>query len=76
MSEEQVHKFVTNRPGISVSAGVQTQIDPFSWSVKFVTNFPAGVFEAGLECRTLNSYRSAISAFHNNGDSIATGRHP
>ena len=33
------------------------------------------LFEAGLKYRTLNSYRSAISAFHENGNSVPTGRH-
>ena len=51
------------------------QIDPFRCSVKFVTNF-IDLFETRLEYRTLNSCRSAISAFHDNGDSVPTGRHP
>ena len=51
------------------------QIDPFRCSVKFVTNF-IDLFVTRLEYRTLNSYRSAISAFHDNGDSVPTGRHP
>ena len=59
-----------------VSWCTQRQIDPFRCSVKFVTNFPADLSETGLEYRTLNSYRSAISAFHNNRDSVSTGRHP
>ena len=40
-----------------------------------MTNFLADLFETGLEYRTLNSYRSAISAFHENGNSVPTGRH-
>ena len=47
------------------------QIDPFRCSVKFVTNSLADLFETGLEYRT-----SVIFAFHNNGDSVPTGRHP
>ena len=34
------------------------------------------LFITRLEYRTLNSYRSAISAFHDNGDSVPTGRQP
>ena len=59
-----------------VSWCTQRQIDPFRCSVKFVTNFVADLFETGLEYRTLNSYRSTISAFHDNGDSVPAGRHP
>ena len=40
-----------------ISWCTQRQTDPFRCSVKFVTNFPADLFEAGLEYRTLNSYR-------------------
>ena len=59
-----------------VSWCTQRQIDPFWCSVKFVANFLADLFETGLEYRTLNSYRSSISAFHKTGHSILTGRHP
>ena len=41
-----------------------------------MADFLADLFETGLEYRTLNSYRSSISAFHKNGHSIITGRHP
>ena len=42
-----------------------------------MTNFLADLFETGSEYCTLNSYRSAISAFHN-GElvGVPTGRHP
>ena len=59
-----------------VSWCAQRQINPFWCSVKFVTNFLANLFETELDYCTLNSYRSAMSAFHNNGDSVTTGRHP
>ena len=59
-----------------VSWRTSRQIHPFRCSVKFVTNFLADLFETGLEYHTLNSYRSAISAFHDNGDSVPTGRQP
>ena len=54
----------------------QRQIEPFWCSVKFVTNFLAALFETRLEYCTLNSYRSAVSAFHENGNSVPTGKHP
>ena len=34
------------------------------------------MFENRLEYRTLNSYRSAISAYHYRGDPIVIGQHP
>ena len=34
------------------------------------------MYNLGLKYRTLNTYRSALSAFHNNGEAIATGKHP
>ena len=43
---------------------------------KICDKFLADLFETGLEYGTLHSYRSAISAFHENGNSIPTGRHP
>ena len=73
--EGQVHKLVTNQPGISGLAGVQRQIHFFRCSIKSVTYFLADLFETGLEYRTLNFYRSIISAFHENGNSVPTGRH-
>ena len=51
-------------------------IDPFWCFVKFVTNFLADLFETGLEHHKLNSYRSVTSSFHENGNSVPTGRHP
>ena len=71
----QVHKLVTNQPGISGFAGVQKQIHFFRCFAKSVTYFLADLFETGLEYRTLNFYRSIISAFHENGNSVPTGRH-
>ena len=41
-----------------------------------MTNFLADLFETRLEYCTLNSYRSAVSAFHENGNSVPTGKHP
>ena len=42
-----------------------------------MTNFLADLLKQGSEYCTLNSYRSAISAFHN-GELVGapTGRHP
>ena len=72
---EKAAKLITNTKRASTKARYESvwkrwvtwcaerQIDPFRSFVKFVTNLLADLFETGLEHRTLNSYRSAISAF-------------
>ena len=40
------------------------KIDPFCASLEHITNFLAELYEQGYEYRTINNYRSAISAFH------------
>ena len=42
----------------------------------FVSYFLADLFETRLDYHALKSYRSAISDFHYNADSVSTGRHP
>ena len=71
--EQACHKSAWNK---WVGWFTQRQIEPFWCSVKFVTNFLAALFETRLEYCTLNSYRSAVSAFHENGNSVPTGKHP
>ena len=44
--------------------------------MKFVLNFLAYLFKEGLEYSTINSHRSAISAYHCHVDSIPVGQHP
>ncbi len=52
------------------------QIDPFQATVADIGNFLAGEFDRGLEYRTLNVYRSALSAFHPNIGDTPVGSHP
>ena len=42
----------------------QQQTDPFCAPVESVANFLSSLFQKGYEYRTINNYRSAISAFH------------
>ena len=50
--------------------------DPFRSSVVDIGNFLAEEFDRGLEYRTLNVYRSAISALHPSVDGTPVGAHP
>ena len=50
--------------------------NPFRSSVVDIGNFLAEEFDRGLEYRTLNVYRSAISALHPNVDGTPVGAHP
>ena len=54
----------------------ERSINPFSTTVANIGNFLAELFDQGLEYRTLNVYRSAVSAFHVNIDNTPIGSHP
>ena len=54
----------------------ERQVDPLSASLDLVLNFLAIQFEAGLEYRTLNVYRSALSATHPQIEGFKVGEHP
>ena len=58
------------------SSCVQNQIDPFCCSIKSEVNFLAELFDSAFEFRTIGSYRSAISAFHQKIDGASIGEHP
>ena len=40
--------------------------------LKFISN----LFSEGLEHRTINGYRSAISAYHEKAEGVPIGQHP
>ena len=42
----------------------QQQVDPFCAPMETIANFLSSLFQNGYEYRSINSYRSAISAFH------------
>ena len=52
------------------------KIDPVSAGLNFVLEFLFNLFSEGLEYRTINGYRSAISAYHEEAEGILIGQHP
>ena len=52
------------------------QVDPFRAPVVDIVNYLSERFDKGDSYRTLNSRRSAISAFHVLEDGLKTGQHP
>ena len=54
----------------------QQEIDPFHCSINYVLNFLAHLFDTKKEYRTINNYRSAISALHEPIDGLTVGQHP
>ena len=54
----------------------EQQIDPFCAPVENIANFLSSLFEKGYEYRTVNSYRSSISAFHSEVNGQKVGQLP
>jgi len=54
----------------------QKQINPFRAPLNEILNFLAGLFDKGLAYNTINSHRSAISAYHSPIEGFAVGKHP
>lgn len=54
----------------------QRKIDPFQASVGNIANFLTMQLQRGIEYTTLNTYRSAISAYHPEIDNRPIGQHP
>ena len=54
----------------------EKQIDPVHCPISFILDFLAELFESNYEYRTINSYRSAISAYHSNIGGKPIGQHP
>ena len=52
------------------------QTDPFSKHLREVLDFLAEIFELGFEYSTINTHRSAISAFHEPTEGFSVGKHP
>ena len=55
---------------------VERNYNPFSTSLSSVLQFLAEQFDSGLQYRSVNTLRSAISTTHPNIDGLAVGRHP
>ena len=58
-----------------VSWCCQQQIDPVCAPLSGILNYLSTLFEKGLQYRTINSHRSAISAYHDYVDGKPFGKH-
>ena len=52
------------------------KINPISAGVNHVLQFLSDLYQSGLEYRTINCYRSTISAYHIHVDNKPIGQHP
>ena len=52
------------------------QIDPFQCSLNYILDFLASLFKEGYQYRSINNYRSAISAYHPLIDGVSVGKRP
>lgn len=52
------------------------QVDPVSCPVNSVLDFLAHLFDEGYQYRTINCYRSSISAYHQRVERVPIGQHP
>ena len=52
------------------------EINPFSCDIKHFLDFLSEVFEDGLQHRTINSIRSAVSMTHDRVEGVPTRQHP
>ena len=59
-----------------VSWCCRQQIDPVCVPLSGILNYLSTLFEKGLQYRTINLHRSAISAYHNYVDGKPVGKHP
>jgi hypothetical protein len=55
---------------------VQRNLHPFSISVSSFANFLASLYANGLQYRTINTVRSAVSVTHGHVEGIPLGQHP
>ena len=58
-----------------VSWCCRQQIDPVCWPLSEILNYLSTLFEKVLQYRTINSHRSAISAYHKYVDGKPVGKH-
>ena len=59
-----------------VSWCCRQQIDPVCVPLSGILNYLSTLFEKGLQYRTINLQRSAISPYHNYVDGKPVGKHP
>ena len=76
MPEEKAQFLITNRPGESGLAGVvNNKLIPMNAFNTYVLDFLAYLAEMKFEYSTINSHRSANSAYNEKVDSKPTGQH-
>ena len=71
----RLHHYKTGWPKYG-SWCLSVKIDPVSACVKCVLAFLSRLFTEGLEYRTINGYRSAMSAYHEKAEGVSIGQHP
>ena len=54
----------------------ERQVDPVTSDLKLVLSFLGHLFDEGLEYSTINSYRSALSLYHQPIEGMKVGQHP
>ena len=59
-----------------VSWCITRKVDPLSCSVHPFIDFLAGLFSEGLQYRSINTIRSAVSMTHKQVDGVPLGQHP
>ena len=75
-AKDQVQTQIMTRPGENRLAGdLGKEIDPFQYSVNFILHILAKSFDLGCKYRSINSYRSAISAYHCYVEGKPVGQH-
>ena len=55
---------------------VTRELNPFSTDVQFFLDFLAELFEQGLQYRSINTIRSAVSMTHSKVEGVPIGQHP
>ena len=55
---------------------LQRDLNPFSCGVKPFVNFIASLFQEGLQHRSVNTIRSAVSVTHDRSEGLPLGQHP
>ena len=55
---------------------ITRELNPFSTDVRFFLDFLAELFEQGLQYRSINTVRSAVSMTHTKVEGVPIGQHP
>ena len=54
----------------------ERKVDPFSCTVKYFLEFLTSLYKEGLQYRTINTIRSAVSTTHDHIEGVPIGKHP